>query len=211
MKPDSKPSPADDPVVLAVTGMTCAACAARIEKKLNKLDGMVATVNYATSKATVTGLLNRRGFFLNLNAVRDRVVTDQSTSVLMYCDLDHFKDVNDAIGHDAGDEVLRAVATAMQAAVRDRDTVARIGGDEFAVIVNNCDMEQARRVAEAVHASVHECTADLAGRMWDARMSIGMVPISGADAPGVDELLRAADAACYDAKRGGRDRIHVAP
>ena len=59
MKPDSKPSPADDPVVLAVTGMTCAACAARIEKKLNKLDGVVATVNYATSKATVTGLLNR--------------------------------------------------------------------------------------------------------------------------------------------------------
>ena len=59
MKPDSKPSPADDPVVLAVTGMTCAACAARIEKKLNKLEGVVATVNYATSKATVTGLLNR--------------------------------------------------------------------------------------------------------------------------------------------------------
>ena len=59
MKPDSKPSPADDPVVLAVTGMTCAACAARIEKKLNKLDGVVATVNYATSKATVTGLHTR--------------------------------------------------------------------------------------------------------------------------------------------------------
>ena len=56
MKPDSKPSPTDDPVVLAVTGMTCAACAARIEKKLNKLDGVVATVNYATSKATVTGI-----------------------------------------------------------------------------------------------------------------------------------------------------------
>ncbi|MBM3828860.1 MAG: cadmium-translocating P-type ATPase [Actinobacteria bacterium] len=59
MKPDSKPSPADDPVVLAVTGMTCAACAARIEKKLNKLDGVVATVNYATSKATITGLDER--------------------------------------------------------------------------------------------------------------------------------------------------------
>ena len=59
MKPDSKPSPVDDPVVLAVTGMTCAACAARIEKKLNKLDGVVATVNYATSKATVTGLHTR--------------------------------------------------------------------------------------------------------------------------------------------------------
>ncbi|MFZ9157053.1 MAG: heavy metal translocating P-type ATPase [Ilumatobacteraceae bacterium] len=56
MKPDSKPSPTDDPVVLAVTGMTCAACAARIEKKLNKLDGVVATVNYATSKATITGI-----------------------------------------------------------------------------------------------------------------------------------------------------------
>ena len=56
MKPDSKPSPTDDPVVLAVTGMTCAACAARIEKKLNKIDGVVATVNYATSKATVTGI-----------------------------------------------------------------------------------------------------------------------------------------------------------
>ena len=56
MKPDSKPSPTDDPVVLAVTGMTCAACATRIEKKLNKLDGVVATVNYATSKATVTGI-----------------------------------------------------------------------------------------------------------------------------------------------------------
>ena len=59
MKPDSKPSPVDDPVVLAVTGMTCAACAARIEKKLNKLEGVVATVNYATSKATVTGLHTR--------------------------------------------------------------------------------------------------------------------------------------------------------
>jgi len=59
MKPDSKPSPVDDPVILAVTGMTCAACAARIEKKLNKLEGVVATVNYATSKATVTGLHTR--------------------------------------------------------------------------------------------------------------------------------------------------------
>jgi Cu+-exporting ATPase len=59
MKPDSKPLPVDEPVVLAVTGMTCAACAARIEKKLNKLDGVVATVNYATAKATVTGVENR--------------------------------------------------------------------------------------------------------------------------------------------------------
>ena len=113
--------------------------------------------------------------------------------------------------HGARDPEWAAPLRRVQAAVRDRDTVARIGGDEFAVIVNNCDLEHARRIAEAVHTSVHRCTADLAGRMWQARMSIGMVPISGADAPSADELLRAADAACYDAKRGGRDRIHVAP
>lgn len=164
---------------------------------------------YEAHHDDVTGLLNRRGFFHNLHAVRDRVAEDGSTSVLMYGDLDHFKEVNDTLGHDAGDDLLGRVAETMQGAVRDRDTVARIGGDEFAVILNNCDLAQAQRIADHVKNEVRACTAQVAGEQWRARMSVGLTPIQGPNPPTVDALLRAADAACYEAKRAGRDTIRT--
>jgi len=155
----------------------------------------------------MTGLLNRRGFFRNLHAVRDRIGADGSTSILLFCDLDHFKRVNDTLGHDAGDAFLRAVAQAMQGAVRERDTVARIGGDEFAVILNNCDLDQGRRVVDTMQTAVRRCTVDIDGAPWQARMSIGMTIITAETSTDVDALMRAADDACYEAKHAGRDTV----
>lgn len=158
----------------------------------------------------LTGLINRRGFFRDLETVRDRIERDEATAVLMYLDLDGFKTVNDQAGHDAGDDVLRKVARAMQAVVRERDIVARLGGDEFAIIATDCDLHQAQRIAHDVQAAINACEVPVNGAAHGVGVSIGLAEFSGPHAPEVDSIVRSADEACYAAKRAGRGTIRTA-
>jgi diguanylate cyclase (GGDEF)-like protein len=155
----------------------------------------------------LTGLPNRRYFdeFCSLLALRRRA--GDAVAVLMI-DIDKFKVLNDTYGHPVGDEVLKAVAAAIVASVRDHDVPARVGGEEFAVLLRNPGPEVALEVGERVRESVH--ALDLSAlRVPSVSVSVGVANARGPDEP-MPELVGRADQALLRAKRAGRDRVVAA-
>lgn len=154
---------------------------------------------------SLTGLVNRAGFRSRLEAalaVPERRNGDQA---VLFVDLDDFKDVNDTLGHSAGDEMLRVVAARLTAAVRPGDLTARLGGDEFALLLDGLtDPALALVVAERVVAALAE-PVDLDGHMVHARASVGLA-IRRRDST-VDGLMHEADVAMYSAKGKGKHRV----
>ena len=153
---------------------------------------------------SLTGLSNRHAFSQRLEQVFQRVRRHGGEAVLLQVDLDDFKGINDRLGHAAGDEVLRAVARAMREVVRARDTVARVGGDEFMLLLEGCSAEDARGVARKLRERLQALR--VGGQTGGISVSIGLVPVSP-DHRRVEELLRRADSACYQAKDAGKDRV----
>lgn len=153
---------------------------------------------------TLTGLANRRLFTDRLQqAVRHAERTGRPTT-LMYLDLDNFKRVNDSLGHEAGDELLRAVAARLLESVRTEDTVGRFGGDEFTVLLNEaCDGRGASAVARKILASLAE-PLTIAGHEFRVTTSIGLT-LAPEDGTEPQTLLKNADLAMYRAKERGRD------
>jgi diguanylate cyclase (GGDEF)-like protein len=127
---------------------------------------------------------------------------------LCYLDLDRFKVVNDTCGHTAGDNMLREVASLLKEAVRDSDTVGRIGGDEFALLLVGCPLEKARQIADDVIRSVGDYRFVWKDKIFNAGVSIGLVEI-GRDVGAIEDLLNSADSACYVAKKQGGVHVHV--
>ncbi|MDO9408860.1 diguanylate cyclase [Patulibacter sp.] len=154
----------------------------------------------------LTGLANRRRFNDAVAIAVDAAQRDGRPLSMLVLDLDHFKSVNDEHGHVVGDDVLKATARAMQDAVRGGDVAARIGGEEFAIVMPRSDTEGARMLAERLRTAVERMRVPAPdGQEIRLTTSIGTATGSGTviDAPA---LLAAADAALYAAKRGGRNR-----
>jgi diguanylate cyclase (GGDEF)-like protein/PAS domain S-box-containing protein len=154
----------------------------------------------------LTELVNRREFERQLNLlVSDR----RSNACALFVDLDYFKLVNDGAGHAAGDVLLKRIAHALQKQVRTGDTVGRVGGDEFAVLLRGCGLQQALQLAENARAQVELygiCEADPSLRVT---ASIGVVEIN-ATHRSLTDVLEAADQACYEAKHAGRNAVRHA-
>ena len=152
----------------------------------------------------LTGLLNRRGFHQAVESTLLRSERNDNALVLLYLDLDGFKRVNDSLGHDAGDRVLRWVSEQMQACLRSGDILGRMGGDEFTALLELEFPEQAAKIAEKLIERVSICQ-QIEGLDVMLGVSIGIAtfPDCGADLSG---LLRAADIAMYEAKRAGRQQ-----
>ena len=152
----------------------------------------------------LTGLLNRRGFHQAVESTLLRSERNDHALVLLYLDLDGFKRVNDSLGHDAGDRVLRWVSEQMQACLRSGDILGRMGGDEFTALLELEFAEQAAKIAEKLIERVSICQ-QIEGLDVMLGVSIGIAtfPDCGADLSG---LLRAADIAMYEAKRAGRQQ-----
>ncbi|MGH6896178.1 MAG: putative bifunctional diguanylate cyclase/phosphodiesterase [Geminicoccaceae bacterium] len=163
---------------------------------------------YHANHDDLTGLVNRRAFEERLEHALMVARAEKVEHALCYLDLDQFKVINDSCGHVAGDEFLRQVGRVLQKVVSKRDTLARIGGDEFGVLLERCQVEQAKRVAYAVLDAVDSLTLTWEHRRFRVGISIGLVPIDHTS-QNVAGLLRAADAACYAAKEAGRNQIHV--
>jgi len=156
----------------------------------------------------LTGLVNRREFEQRLShALASAADLDRRHAVL-YMDLDNFKDVNDSAGHAAGDALLRGVTGSLAAVLRDRDTLARVGGDEFAVLLENCTLDDAMRIAEKLRQAVAEFEFKWETQSFPIGVSIGVVQVAGRRSS-VADVLRAADASCYAAKHAGRNRVHL--
>ena len=165
-------------------------------------------LTYQATHDALTGLVNRREFENRLGRVLETAIANEGEHALCYLDLDQFKVVNDTCGHVAGDELLRQLGDLLQQHVRKRDTLARLGGDEFAVLMEHCGIEQAQRVAQNLRATIADFRYCWEDKSFALGVSIGVVPITR-DSRDVGEVMRAADTACYVAKDGGRNRIHV--
>lgn len=175
---------------------------------LSRVKAYQAEIQQLAFHDALTGLPNRRLLKERLTQALGQAQRHQRQLALMYLDLDHFKEVNDTLGHDGGDELLQAVATRLTRSVRASDTVARMGGDEFVVLLpevaNRAAAEQvARHILGALRAPI-----SLKGQDWQMGVSIGvaMFPEGGLDA---NALQQAADQAMYAAKQSGRNRYHV--
>ncbi len=157
----------------------------------------------------LTGLFNRRRFEQELDRHVAEVARYGPRGALLVLDLDHFKYVNDALGHHAGDALILSVAALLQDRLRDSDTIARLGGDEFAVLLPSADRREAEHVAGTLVEAVREEATVLAGdRRRRVTTSVGIAPFGRSDLDG-EELLIEADLAMYEAKEAGRDRYAV--
>lgn len=156
----------------------------------------------------LTGCVNRTTFDAMLvNALQRGLRVDEPVSLLML-DLDHFKSVNDRYGHRAGDAVLRSFATVVRGQLRASDTLARVGGEEFAVILPGTDAAGAAHVAESVRAAVQSAAVDnQRGGVLRVTISAGVACAQGPNAPLADQLYQRADAALYKAKAAGRNQV----
>lgn len=161
---------------------------------------LMAEVARLAQEDGLTGLANRRVFEEVLAREVARSRRSHEPVSLVVFDVDNFKRVNDTRGHQAGDEVLRHVAHALAATARDIDLVARYGGEEFTVILPNCNLDDAVRVAERMRSSVHD-DPQLEGITLSA--GVADIPTNAGDE---ESLIAAADEAMYTSKRGGRDR-----
>ena len=160
----------------------------------------------------LTGVANRYHFNEQIPLALSRARRSMSGLALMYLDIDHFKAINDSLGHAAGDEVLKAFAHRLQQSVRTTDTVARLGGDEFVVILEGvCNEEEPQIVARKIIAAVTR-PLDIGGRLLTLTTSIGIAlrrEILAADAATAEAMIGRADAALYAAKKAGRNTWRV--
>jgi diguanylate cyclase (GGDEF)-like protein/PAS domain S-box-containing protein len=174
----------------------------------SELRGLTRQMTYQATHDALTGLVNRREFERRLQEAMDSALTSDIGHALCYLDLDHFKVVNDTCGHTAGDNMLREIASLIKDAVRDSDTVGRIGGDEFALLLVGCPLEKARQIADNVVRSVNDFRFVWKDKIFNVGVSIGLVEI-GRDSGIIEDIMNSADSACYVAKKQGGLHVHV--
>ncbi|MDJ0718020.1 MAG: EAL domain-containing protein [Prochloraceae cyanobacterium] len=195
--------------------------AAPIHDRQGKLIGTVLVFHDITESRTLsrqlswqaihdslTGLFNRREFELRL---REAIVTAKKTeteNALCYLDLDQFKVVNDTCGHFAGDELLIQLSAILKQKIRSSDILARLGGDEFGLILYNCPLEQAEKIANNLLQIIRDFRFTWENKTFNIGVSIGLIEIN-IDTQDLKSLLSAADAACYAAKNKGRNCVHI--
>jgi diguanylate cyclase (GGDEF)-like protein/PAS domain S-box-containing protein len=174
----------------------------------SELRGITRQMTYQASHDALTGLVNRREFERRLQEAMESAQTGDAAHALCYLDLDRFKVVNDTCGHTAGDNMLREVASIIKEAVRDSDTVGRIGGDEFALLLVGCPLEKARQIADDVVTSVSGYRFVWKDKIFNIGVSVGLVEI-GRGGGAIEDLMNSADSACYVAKKQGGVHVHV--
>ena len=163
-------------------------------------------LEYFVDHDFLTGLFNRRHFEQELTKETERMARYGAPGAVLVIDLDNFKDVNDTFGHKAGDDVLKGVAGLLRQRLRQTDIVARIGGDEFAVLLPETDADHAQSVADEVVRALGRQMAVLADHSIRVTASIGVTMFDGLTDT---EVLAYADLAMYEAKETGRNRCAV--
>lgn len=167
---------------------------------------MARELSYHANHDALTGLLNRRVLEARLERAVASAAELDCRHALLFFDLDRFKAINDGGGHVAGDEMLRQLAVLLRRQLREHDTLARMGGDEFAVLLENCTEARANTVAEKIRTTIGSFAFTWEGRTYRPGASVGQVEFSGSGLAARD-LVEAADRMCYAAKAAGRDRI----
>lgn len=220
---DNKEGPLHQSMLLDATHDTTAVefTASAIHDSKQHLAGIVVTfrdvseiralANHLSHQARhdpLTNLVNRREFELRLEQALMRAHHEGQQHALCFLDLDRFKVVNDTCGHAAGDELLIQLVARLKQQVRSNDLLGRLGGDEFGLLLENCPLDKARSIAEEIRHTVNNFVFVWEKQSFGIGVSIGMVTID-ANSGTLSEVIAMADAACYSAKDGGRNRVHV--
>ncbi|MBU0482617.1 MAG: GGDEF domain-containing protein [Proteobacteria bacterium] len=156
----------------------------------------------------LTGLPNRRHAMRSLSALWDEALKKDLPLVCVMIDADHFKEVNDDFGHDAGDRVLKELAITLMDSFRSDDIVCRLGGDEFLIICPATDKEGGLHIAEVTRKAVSELRIPTGGKPWHGSVSVG-VAVRLPEMKTYDELIKAADKGVYAAKEAGKNCVRL--
>ncbi|GAB1541470.1 hypothetical protein NUACC21_41410 [Scytonema sp. NUACC21] len=175
---------------------------------ISHIRSLTRQLSWQATHDALTGLVNRREFDNCLEQALISAKAQHQTHVLCYLDLDNFKIVNDTCGHTAGDELLRQATTLFQSQIRKTDTLARLGGDEFGILLNQCSLDRAVQIANAVREQIREFRFVWQDKPFTLGVSIGLAVIDK-DTKNIATVLSAADATCYAAKNNGRNRVHI--
>jgi len=170
--------------------------------------GLTREMSYQATHDPLTGLINRREFERRLEEAIDSAHAEEAVHMLLYMDLDRFKAVNDSCGHLAGDNMLREVATLIKGQVRDSDFVGRLGGDEFGALLIGCPINKARQIAADICNAVADYRFVWKDKIFNIGVSIGILEISHISGT-VQDVMSAADSACYVAKQEGKGKVHI--
>ncbi len=179
-----------------------------ILRDVTEVRTMEKRLSYQASHDALTGLINRREFEVRLKQIIRNAITEKANHSICFLDLDKFKIINDTSGHAAGDEFLKQVSNSIQSLLRQTDVLARLGGDEFAIILDGCSIYQAKIICNEIIKKIKDSRFNWGKNSFEAGASIGIVPITKLTAS-VSEVMSSVDAACYEAKDKGRNRIQV--
>ena len=175
---------------------------------VSELRGLERWVEYEASHDSLTGLFNRRQFEAHLQDALESTAGNERQHALLYIDLDHFQVINDSYGHVAGDQLLKELSRELKASLPETVCLARLGDDEFGLIIEDIPLEKARRQANRLCKRVREARFVWEDKPFEIGASIGLVPIT-ARWHDVGELIRMAYSACYVARERGGNRVHV--
>jgi len=187
--------------------------ASTLKERADEIDLLRTELDRVRQEAVrdpLTGLANRRAFDEGLAESLDDSLRQLRKICLLMVDIDHFKKINDEHGHQIGDKILQFVASVLKKNFKGKDLVARFGGDEFAVIVENAPIAGVRKVAETIREQISESTlkrTDTGEPLGTVTVSIGYDCLKPDDKP--DDVLMRADKALYSAKQNGRNRVEL--
>jgi diguanylate cyclase (GGDEF)-like protein len=171
-----------------------------------RLDTARQQIFFLTNHDALTGLPNRKALEERLESALASAKSQGSTHALLYVDIDFFHRINDSFGHLAGDDLLRRITPVMQSSLRDGEMLSRIGGDEFAVLLENCSAEFAHAAATQLRDAVQGWQFEWNDKAFQVGVSVGVVAITRL-APSLSAILSEADTACFTAKEQGRNRV----
>ena len=168
----------------------------------------IRKLTHEATHDSLTGLISRQEFAHRLARVTAEATTVVGDHALCYLDLDRFKQVNDLGGHEAGDNLLQSLGRLLAGHLRNRDTIGRLGGDEFGVLLEHCSLAKAEEIANTLQRAIEGHCFEWGGQRFAIGVSVGVVPIT-ASSGRADDVMRAADDACYAAKAAGGNRVHL--
>jgi diguanylate cyclase (GGDEF)-like protein len=194
-------------LVLALLSLLFSSLVARMV--IRRVSEKSRQLAYQVSHDALTGLINRREFERRVERSIDHAHAQAAIHALLYLDLDQFKVINDTCGFSAGDELLRQLAQILLSSVRHRDTLGRLGGDEFGMLLENCPLDKAIEIANSLLTAIENYQFTWEDNSFTLGISIGIVPVDRSTRD-IGSTMGAANSACYIAKESGRNRIQIA-
>lgn len=177
-------------------------------QNVSKERGLSQQLAYQASHDSLTGLLNRRSFEQRLQLAIDEHSLNTVADVALYLDLDNFKVINDSAGHKAGDALLKEVGAILTQCLRTDDTISRLGGDEFGLLLKHCPMAKVEEIAKDLIERIKQYNFIWNKVAYGLGVGIGIVALDDEDID-VSQIMSALDVACYEAKARGRNQLEI--